>query len=624
MPDLADLVNDLIALIPDDGRRITNDEIRIALESEAGEPISDEELKELKSQVVALGAAEGVKGPGGGLKSPGVVPPLRAAAPAAGTRPRRNGNGASAQAPQSDIAPGTMTDSVLTGELRNKIDQIWNAFWSGGIANPLEVLEQLTYLLFIQRLDEEETREERRANTSKQPMRRRIFPEGADEQGRPWGELRWSRFKELGEAASMFKVVGERVFPFLRELGGEESAYATHMHDARFTIPTPALLAKVVDMLDEVPMQDRDTKGDIYEYMLGKLATAGTNGQFRTPRHIIELMVAMTEPTPRDVMVDPACGTCGFPVAVGEYLREHHREVLSDPELREHFNHGLFHGFDFDNTMLRIGAMNMLLHGVENPDVSYRDSLSEDSASEENKYTLILANPPFAGSLDYESTSGKLQRVVKTKKTELLFMALFLQLLKPGGRAAVIVPDGVLFGSSKAHKELRRTLVEDHFLEGVVSLPSGVFRPYAGVSTAILFFTKTGRGGTDHVWFYDMTANGWSLDDKRNPLLPLEKLGPTPKETLAEGEHEKNNLPECLSRWRQRKDSERERARTAQSFCVPKEEIAAQGYDLSLNRYKELVHEEVEHRPPLEILAELRAIEQEILQGIEELEGMLR
>jgi type I restriction enzyme M protein len=624
MPDLADLVNDLIALIPDDGRRITNDEIRIALESEAGEPISDEELKELKSQVVALGAAEGVKGPGGGLKSPGVVPPLRAAAPAAGTRPRRNGNGASAQAPQSDIAPGTMTDSVLTGELRNKIDQIWNAFWSGGIANPLEVLEQLTYLLFIQRLDEEETREERRANTSKQPMRRRIFPEGADEQGRPWGELRWSRFKELGEAASMFKVVGERVFPFLRELGGEESAYATHMHDARFTIPTPALLAKVVDMLDEVPMQDRDTKGDIYEYMLGKLATAGTNGQFRTPRHIIELMVAMTEPTPRDVMVDPACGTCGFPVAVGEYLREHHREVLSDPELREHFNHGLFHGFDFDNTMLRIGAMNMLLHGVENPDVSYRDSLSEDSASEENKYTLILANPPFAGSLDYESTSGKLQRVVKTKKTELLFMALFLQLLKPGGRAAVIVPDGVLFGSSKAHKELRRTLVEDHFLEGVVSLPSGVFRPYAGVSTAILFFTKTGRGGTDHVWFYDMTANGWSLDDKRNPLLPLEKLGPAPKEALAEAEQHKNNLPDCLARWRQRKDSERDRERTAQSFCVPKAEIAEQGYDLSLNRYKELVHDEVEHRPPLEILAELRAIEQEILQGIEELEGMLR
>jgi type I restriction enzyme M protein len=358
--------------------------------------------------------------------------------------------------------------------------------------------------------------------------------------------------------------------------------------------------------------------------MLDKLATAGTNGQFRTPRHIIELMVEMTEPTPRDVMVDPACGTCGFPVAVGEYLREHHPEVLSDPELREHFNHGLFHGFDFDTTMLRIGAMNMLLHGVDNPDVSYRDSLSEDSANEENKYTLILANPPFAGSLDYASTSGKLQRVVKTKKTELLFMALFLQLLKPGGRAAVIVPDGVLFGSSNAHKELRRTLVEDHFLEGVVSLPSGVFRPYAGVSTAILLFTKTGRGGTDSVWFYDMTADGWSLDDKRNPLLPLQKLGPAPIEALAETDHDKNNLPDCLARWKHRKDSERERERTAQSFCVPKAEIAAEGYDLSLNRYKELVHDEVEHRPPLEILAELRAIEQEILQGIDELEGMLR
>jgi type I restriction enzyme M protein len=398
MPVLADLTDALIALIPEDGSRITNDQIRAALEQEAGEPLSDAELKEIKTLVVAMGVAEAVKGPGGGLKAPGLDTPPRATAggsTASRTRRRRSGNGAPAV--QATIAPGTTAASVLTGELRNQIDRIWDAFWSGGIANPLEVLEQLTYLLFIRRLDELETLEERRSQRSGQPMRRRIFPEGADEQGRAWSELRWSRFKELGEAASMFKVVGERVFPFLRELGGEESAYATHMRDARFTIPTPGLLTKVVELLDAVPMEDRDTKGDIYEYMLGKLATAGTNGQFRTPRHIIELMVAMTEPTPRDVMVDPACGTCGFPVAVGEYLREHHPEVLSDPELREHFNHGLFHGFDFDNTMLRIGAMNMLLHGVENPDVSYRDSLSEDSASEENQYTLVLANPPFAG-----------------------------------------------------------------------------------------------------------------------------------------------------------------------------------------------------------------------------------
>ena len=613
MPTRTELTDALIALIPEDGSRMTNAEIKASLESEVGEPISNGELEEVKNLVVAMGAAEKSRGPGGGLKAVGVSPAPKPVT----TGSRRQGSGATSSAAQSTIAPGTTAASVLTGELRNQIDRIWDAFWSGGIANPLEVLEQLTYLLFIRRLDELETLEERKAQRTSQPMRRRIFPEGSQ-------ELRWSRFKELGEAAAMFRLVGDQVFPFLRELGGAESAYATHMRDARFTIPTAGLLTKVVELLDAVPMEDRDTKGDIYEYMLGKLATAGTNGQFRTPRHIIELMVAMTEPTPRDVMVDPACGTCGFPVAVGEYLREHHPEVLSDPELREHFNHGLFHGFDFDTTMLRIGAMNMLLHGVENPDVSYRDSLSEDGAVEQDKYTLILANPPFAGSLDYESTSGKLQRVVKTKKTELLFMALFLQLLKPGGRAAVIVPDGVLFGSSKAHKELRRTLVEDHFLEGVVSLPSGVFRPYAGVSTAILFFTKTGRGGTDNVWFYDMTADGWSLDDKRNPLLPLEKLGPAPKEALAEGEHDKNNLPDCLSRWKHRKDSERERERTAQSFCVPKAEIAEQGYDLSLNRYKELIHDEVEHRPPLEILAELRAIEQEILQGIEELEGMLR
>ena len=604
-----ELTDTLIALIPEDGSRISNAEIKAALEKEAGDSISEAELKELKSRVIAMEAAEAAMGPGGGLKAPGIDPPPRSGAAAKKKNP--------VAPPQSAIAPGTTAASVLTGELRNQIDRIWDAFWSGGIANPLEVLEQLTYLLFIRRLDELETLEERRSQRSGQPMRRQLF--SADQQ-----QLRWSRFKELGDPSAMFKMVGDAVFPYLRELGGDGSSYSGHMRDARFTIPTAGLLTKVVELLDAVPMEDRDTKGDIYEYMLGKLATAGTNGQFRTPRHIIELMVAMTEPTPREVMVDPACGTCGFTVAVGEYLREHHPEILSDPELREHFNHGLFHGFDFDNTMLRIGAMNMLLHGVENPDVSYRDSLSEEGAIEEDKYTLILANPPFAGSLDYESTSGKLQRVVKTKKTELLFMALFLQLLKPGGRAAVIVPDGVLFGSSKAHKELRRSLVEDHFLEGVISLPSGVFRPYAGVSTAILLFTKTGRGGTDQVWFYDMTADGWSLDDKRNPLLALEKLGPSPTEALAVGEHEKNNLPDCLDRWRQRKNAERDRERTAQSFCVPRDEIAEEGYDLSLNRYKEIVYEEEEHRPPLEILAELRNIEKEILQGIEELEGMLR
>ncbi|MET1081468.1 MAG: class I SAM-dependent DNA methyltransferase, partial [Burkholderiales bacterium] len=380
---------------------------------------------------------------------------------------------------------------MITGDIKNQIDRIWDAFWSGGISNPLEVIEQITYLLFLRRLDDLHTLEENKSARLKKPMERRIFPEGNDAKGRKYEDFRWSRFKHFAPA-DMYAVVGEHVFPFLRTLGGDDSTYAHHMKDARFTIPTPALLAKVVDMIDGVPMEDRDTKGDLYEYMLGKIATAGQNGQFRTPRHIIQLMVELTAPTAKDVIGDPACGTGGFLVAAGEYLRDHHPEILRDAKLKEHFHHHLFHGFDFDNTMLRIGSMNMLLHGVENPDIRYRDSLAQDHAGEEEKYTLITANSPFAGSLDYENCAKDLLQIVKTKKTELLFLALYLRLLKPGGRAAVIVPDGVLFGSSKAHKDLRRLLVEENKLDAVIKLPSGVFRPYAGVSTAILVFTRTG------------------------------------------------------------------------------------------------------------------------------------
>lgn len=511
---------------------------------------------------------------------------------------------------------------MLTGEIRSQVDQIWNAFWTGGISNPLEVIEQITYLLFLRRLDDLQTVEELKAQQLKRPIERHIFPQGKDPKKMPYEQLRWSRFKNL-EAREMYNVVSEHVFPFLRTLGGDQSTYAHHMKDARFTIPTPALLAKVVDLLDHVPMEDRDTKGDVYEYMLGKIATAGQNGQFRTPRHIIRLMVEMVEPKPTDVVCDPACGTCGFLVAVGEYLRERHPETLTDPKLRRHFHHGLFHGFDFDNTMLRIGSMNMLLHGVENPEVIYRDSLSQDHAGEEEKYSLVLANPPFAGSLDYENTAKDLLQVVRTKKTELLFLALFLRLLKPGGRAAVIVPDGVLFGSSTAHKTLRRILVEEQKLDAVVSLPSGVFRPYAGVSTAILLFTKTNSGGTNDVWFYDCAADGWSLDDKRAPLLPEEKLGPVPKTRLGADEHLKNNLPDILARWHLRDGDERSRLRTAQSFCVSKTDLVEHGYDLSLNRYKEIIQDEVSHRSPREILADLDGLEKEIQQGMRELKEIL-
>ncbi|APJ04943.1 HsdM family class I SAM-dependent methyltransferase [Silvanigrella aquatica] len=511
---------------------------------------------------------------------------------------------------------------MLTGELRNQIDKIWDSFWTGGISNPLEVLEQITYLLFLRRLDDLQTLEENKATRLKKSMEKQIFPNGKDQKGRNYQDLRWSRFKNQSPA-EMFTVISEHVFPFLRNLGGDGSTYSGHMKDARFTIPTPALLAKVVDLLDQVPMEDRDTKGDLYEYMLGKIATAGQNGQFRTPRHIIRLMVEMMKPNPKDVICDPASGTCGFLVAASEYLREKHPEILRDAKLKDHFHHKAFHGFDFDSTMLRIGSMNMLLHGVENPDVLYRDSLSQDHSDEEEKYTLLLANPPFAGSLDNENVAKNLQQVVKTKKTELLFLALILQLLKPGGRAAVIVPDGVLFGSSKAHKELRKMIVEEQKLDAVVSLPGGVFKPYAGVSTAILFFTKTNSGGTDSVWFYDVKADGWSLDDKRTPLLSEDKLGATLQVKLNSDELNKNNLPDVLNRFEKRNTEERKRKRTEQSFCVPKKDIVAQDYDLSLNRYKEVVHEEVEHRAPLEILADLAKLETEIQRGMKELEGML-
>ncbi len=484
---------------------------------------------------------------------------------------------------------------MITGELKSKVDRVWDAFWSGGISNPIEVIEQITYLLFIRRLDDLETLAENKARRTGTSDGLRFGPDQQD--------LRWSRFKN-DEPGVMYGLIADGVFPFLRALGGDGSTYSEHMRDARFTIPTPALLSKVVDMLDDIPMADRDTNGDLYEYLLSKIASAGVNGQFRTPRHIIELMVKMTAPGPTDEICDPACGTAGFLVSASEYVRDTHESVLTDAAQRKHFHNSMFHGYDFDSTMLRIGSMNMLMHGIEAPDIRYRDSLSEGASEDAEKYTLILANPPFAGSLDYEATSKDLQRVVKTKKTELLFVALFLKLLKPGGRAAVIVPDGVLFGSSKAHKELRRTLVEDQKLDGIVKLPSGVFKPYAGVSTAILLFTKTNSGGTDHVWFYDVGADGFSLDDKRTPI-------------------EANDLPDALSRWGLRSTSELERARAEQSFCVPVADIVAQGYDLSLNRYKEIVHDEVEHRPPLEIIAEIEKMEGEIASGLAELKAML-
>jgi type I restriction enzyme M protein len=452
---------------------------------------------------------------------------------------------------------------MITGEIRSKVDRLWTTFWNNGISNPLSVIEQISYLLFIKRLDDLELAQEKKANRLNKPIANPIF--SAEQQ-----RCRWSYFKNLTNSEEMLRIVRDEAFPFIKTLRqtGEDSAYVRHMKDAVFLIANPALLASVVGQIDQIPMEDRDTKGDLYEYMLSKIAQAGTNGQFRTPRHIIKMMVELMSPGSREIICDPACGTAGFLVAVAEYLRDlkdaDDNLILNAPGNREHFNKEMFHGFDFDGTMLRIGSMNLMLHGIEDPKIEARDSLSEDHAGITEVFTLILANPPFKGSIEKSTIAKDLTKVISTTKTELLFIALFLRLLKIGGRAAVIVPDGVLFGSSTAHKKIRETLVEEHKLDGVISMPSGVFKPYAGVSTAVLIFTKTGVGGTDYVWFYDMEADGLSLDDKRQPV-------------------EENDIPDLLQRWKAR-NPEMDTDRTGKAFFVPKVEIKTNGYDLSIQR----------------------------------------
>jgi len=512
---------------------------------------------------------------------------------------------------------------MLNSELRSQVDKVWNEFWSGGMSNPLEIIEQITYLLFLKRLDDLQTLEDNKSIRLKKPVERKIFPAGKDNKNCSYEDMRWSKLKNMTPEKT-FSIISENVFPFMRDLGGDGSTYSKHMEGARFTIPTPKLLTKAIDLLDQIPMEDRDTKGDLYEYMLGKLQSAGQNGQFRTPRHIIRLMVELTAPTSKDTICDPASGTCGFLVNASEYMRDTYPEMLSNKKDRDHFHNTMFSGYDFDNTMLRIGSMNMLLHGVENPDINYRDSLSQDFALEEEKYSLILANPPFAGSIDIDSAAKDLLAVVNTKSTELLFLALFLKLLKPGGRAAVIVPDGVLFKNNKASKEIRRILVEDQKLDAVISLPSGVFKPYSGVSTAILLFTKTNSGGTNTVWFYDMEADGFSLDDQRKPLLDKDKLGANILQKLTSDEHFKNNLPDIVLRWHERERKEQKRLKDNQSFVIKKKEISVNDYDLNINRYKKISHKDEKHIPPHQLIKEIKALENEIQVELKSLEGIIK
>lgn len=499
---------------------------------------------------------------------------------------------------------------MITGELKNKIDSLWDIFASGGLTNPLEVIEQITYLMFIRDLDDVDNIRAKESAMLGLPYKS-IFSDQVEigERTIDGNQLKWSVFHDF-PAEKMYSTMQEWVFPFIKNLHGDKnSAYSKYMDDAIFKLPTPLVLSKVVDSLDEIygimaDKKEMDIRGDVYEYLLSKIATAGRNGQFRTPRHIIRMMVELMSPKPDDIICDPACGTSGFLVSAGTYLKDKYKEeIFFDKNKKDHYMNSMFYGYDMDRTMLRIGAMNMMTHGIENPYIEYRDSLS-DQNSDQDKFSLILANPPFKGSLDYESVTPNLLKVCKTKKTELLFLALFLRMLKIGGRCACIVPDGVLFGSSKAHKDIRRHLIEENRLEAVISMPSGVFKPYAGVSTGILIFTKTGHGGTDKVWFYDMQADGYSLDDKRNPI-------------------KENDIPDIIERFHN-SEKEADRARTEKSFFVLKDEIVKNDYDLSINKYKEIEYVPVEYPPTEEILEEINKLESEIQMNLKELEEMLK
>lgn len=498
---------------------------------------------------------------------------------------------------------------MITGEIKNKIDSIWDDLAAGGLVNPLENIEQITYLMFIRDLDDSDNMREKESAMLGLPYQS-IFGSEIEIGGRKidGSQLKWSVFHDF-PAGKMYSVVQEWVFPFIKTLHSDKnSAYSKYMDDAIFKLPTPLLLDKVVTKLDEVyemmnAIQASDVRGDTYEYLLSKISQSGLNGQFRTPRHIIKMMVQLMEPKASDVICDPACGTSGFLVTAGEYLRENRKEeIFFDRIKKDHFMNHMFFGYDMDRTMLRIGAMNMMTHGVDNPFIEYRDSLS-DQNPDKAKYSLVLANPPFKGSLDYDTVSADLLKVCKTKKTELLFLALFLRMLKIGGRCACIVPDGVLFGSSNAHKAIRKAIIEDNKLDAVISMPSGVFKPYAGVSTAILIFTKTEHGGTDKVWFYDMKADGLSLDDKRSEV-------------------KENDIPNIIERFHNL-ENEKDRKRTEQSFFVTKQEIVDNDYDLSINKYKEIEYVPVEYPPTSEILAEIRSIEANIAKEMDELEKLL-
>ena len=494
---------------------------------------------------------------------------------------------------------------MITGKIKNQVDAIWMSFWTGGITNSIDVLEQMTYLFFMKMLDDAQLSKE--AKASMMGMGDVELPDAVFKKGLwhnpdtgkdvPYKNLRWSEFRNY-TPDQMFNTVRFDVFTFIKTLNdAKTSAYSRFMSDAVFLIQQPRTLVKVVEGINALDMNDRDTMGDVYEYVLGKMAASGTNGQFRSPRHIIRMMVELMQPRLDDRICDPAMGTAGFDVASAQYIKKHYQQELLNKQNAQHFRTRMFSGFDTDPKMLRIGSMNLMLNGVDDPDVRAQDSLSNQN-SLEGCYSLIMANPPFSGTLDNEVVNDSLLALTKTKKTELLFMSLFIRMLELGGRCASIVPDGVLFGTSTAHIALRKELVDHQNLQAIISMPSGVFKPYAGVSTAIVIFTKTNSQSTDKVWFYDMKADGFSLDDKRNEIAD-------------------NDIPDIIERFHHL-DAESERTRKDQSFFVPVQEIRDNDYSLAINKYKEVERERVEYDAPEVILARIEKLQSEITDAMQE------
>ena len=492
---------------------------------------------------------------------------------------------------------------MITGKIKNQVDAIWMSFWTGGITNSIDVLEQMTYLFFMKMVDDAQLSQE--AKAAMMGMGDVELPDAVFKKGLwhnpdtnkdvPYKSLRWSEFRNY-TPDQMFNTVRFDVFTFIKNLNdAKTSAYSRYMSDAVFLIQQPRTLVKVVEGINALDMNDRDTMGDVYEYVLGKMAASGTNGQFRSPRHIIRMMVELMQPRLDDRICDPAMGTAGFDVACAQYIKAHYAQELLKKQHSEHFRTKMFSGFDTDPKMLRIGSMNLMLNGVDDPDVRAQDSLSNQNALE-SCYSLIMANPPFSGTLDYEVVNDSLLALTKTKKTELLFMSLFIRMLELGGRCASIVPDGVLFGTSTAHIALRKELVDHQNLQAIISMPSGVFKPYAGVSTAIVIFTKTNAKSTEKVWFYDMKADGFSLDDKRNEISD-------------------NDIPDIIERFHNLK-AEAERTRKDQSFFVPVQEIRDNDYSLAINKYKEVERERVVYDAPEVILGRVVKLQNEINEAL--------